>query len=173
VSYDIAVSIEVVGPGLGEEQIEGLVSRALASEGIEQGAALSVVLTGDATVHALNRDYRGVDRPTDVLSFGLSDLAPPAGAVSEDAGFVLPPDAGRQLGEVIVSHETAARQAGEHGRGLSHELAHLVVHGTLHLVGHDHAQPDDERLMRAREDEVLLACGFPPGTAGWSHAHDG
>ncbi|MCL6432529.1 MAG: rRNA maturation RNase YbeY [Anaerolineae bacterium] len=65
-----------------------------------------------------------------------------------------------------------ARQAAEHGRALDHELAHLVVHGVLHLLGHDHAEPEEEARMRAREDEVLHACGFPSGSAGWDDAHD-
>ncbi|MFN8558196.1 MAG: rRNA maturation RNase YbeY [Dehalococcoidia bacterium] len=86
--------------------------------------------------------------------------------------FVLPPDAGLPLGEVVVSLETAARQAAENGRDLRHELAHLVVHGVLHLLGHDHAEPAEELAMRAAEDAALAACGFPPGAAGWRYAHD-
>lgn len=173
-SYDISISFDVPRTELDAGRITGLVARALATEGIEDGTAVSVVLTDDPTVHALNREYRGVDRPTDVLSFGLSARAQPAeedGAAPDD--FVLPPAAGLQLGEVIVSVETAARQTAVHGRDPAHELAHLVVHGVLHLLGHDHAEPEEEAAMRAREDEVLTACGFPPGTAGWEHAHDG
>ncbi len=169
--YEITVSSEVAEPGLDEARIVALVSRALAAEDAPDGAAVGVLLTDDATVHALNRDYRGVDRPTDVLSFGLSEMAQPAGPEPEDAAFVLPPEAGVQLGEVIVSQETAARQAAAHGRAAAHELAHLIVHGVLHLLGHDHAEPAQERAMRAREDEVLTANGFPPGTAGWDDAH--
>lgn len=170
-TYEIAVSSEVDQPGLGEDALARLVGRALSMEGVAEGAAVSVVLTGDATVHELNRAYRGVDRPTDVLSFGLSEMALPSqeGPAPEADGFVLPPESGLQVGEVIVSQETAVRQAAAHGRALDHELAHLVVHGVLHLLGHDHAQPEQERVMRGREDAILTAEGFPPGTVGWSH----
>ena len=171
-AYDITLIIEVPEPALNEARIVALVSRALSAEGAAEGASVSVVLTDDMTVHALNRQYRGVDAPTDVLSFGLSEEAQPAGDAEPD-DFVLPPGAALQLGEVLVSHETAERQAAVHQREPAHELAHLIVHGTLHLLGHDHADPDDESRMRAREDEVLTACGFPLGTAGWDYAHGG
>jgi probable rRNA maturation factor len=168
-AYTVGVEYEVETPELDAARVRALVERALALEGVPEGAEVSVVFTDDATVHELNRRYRGVDRPTDVLSFGLSELARPAEGEATPAPFVLPPDVGLQLGEVVVSRDTALRQAGEHGRAPAHELAHLVVHGVLHLLGHDHAAPEEERRMRAREDEVLQACGFPPGTAGWSH----
>jgi probable rRNA maturation factor len=169
--YDISVSRDVDVPEIDDATVVALVERALSSEGVEAGAAASVAFTDDATVRALNRAYRGIDAATDVLSFGLTERAQPARADQPQAGFVLPPDAGPQLGEVIVSYDTAVRQAAAHGRTVAHELAHLVVHGVLHLLGHDHAAPDGEAAMRAREDEVLVARGFPPGTAGWRAAH--
>ncbi len=168
-AYAISVDDEVPTPEIGTDRVRALVERALALEGVPDGAEVGVVFTDDATVHDLNRRYRGVDRPTDVLSFGMSELARPAEQEALPVPFVLPPDAGLYLGEVIVSHDMALRQARAHGREPAHELAHLVVHGILHLLGHDHAAPEEERRMRAREDEVLQACGFPPGTAGWSH----
>lgn len=168
--HQIAVIRELDSPDLADAQVEALVAAVLNLEGAAAGAEVSVVFADDDAVHALNRDFRGVDAPTDVLSFGLSGLSAQAGEDgSQDDGFVLPPHSDEQLGEVIVSVETAARQAGEHGRTLAHELAHLIVHGTLHLLGHDHAQPEEEAVMRAQEDAALQACGFPPGTAGWSH----
>ena len=138
-----------------EAWMPALAALTLDSEGIEDGA-VSILVTDDATVHALNREYRGFDQPTDVLSFGLSELAKPA-IDDEEASpdFALPPDAGRQLGEVVISYETAARQAAEHGRTTDHELAHLLIHGILHLLGHDHFEPDEERHMRSREERLL------------------
>lgn len=170
-AYHIAFDSDPDAPALDETAVIGLVSNALALEQTADGAEVSVLFTDDAEVQALNRAYRGVDSPTDVLSFGLSGLAQPLDVEEAGAsdGFVLPPDSGLQLGEVVVSYETAERQAAVHARTLAHELAHLVVHGVLHLLGHDHAEPEEERVMRAREDEVLTASGFPPGTAGWSH----
>lgn len=164
--YTIAITCDQDLPDLDLTVVEALVSAALAAEGVEEGAEVGIVFTDDATIHRLNRGFRGVDQPTDVLSFGLSDRA----QSEEEGEFVMPPGSAHQLGEVIVSCETAARQATEHGRALSHEMAHLVVHGVLHLLGHDHTDPADEAAMRAREDEVLSACGFPSGAAGWRHA---
>lgn len=169
--FDITISHDISTPALSADQAARLVERTLAAEGVAAGAAVSVVFTDDATVHALNREYRGVDRPTDVLSFGLSD--DDAQGAPHDEGFLLPPGSAAQLGELAVSVETASRQAAVHHRTTAHELAHLVVHGVLHLLGHDHAEPAAEAAMRAREDAALVACGFPPGTAGWDHAHDG
>jgi probable rRNA maturation factor len=132
-----------------------LAERTLDSEGVVE-SAVSILVTDDETLHALNRDYRGYDQPTDVLSFGLSDLAKPAVDGEEPAPeFALPPEAGRQLGEVVISYETAVRQATEHDRTTDHELAHLLIHGVLHLLGHDHYEPDEERAMRSREAQLL------------------
>lgn len=130
-------------------------ARVLEVEGLKQ-SSLSVLVTSDDVVQGLNRDFRGYDEPTDVLSFGLSELAKPAvdDAASSD-GFILPPGAPLQLGEVVIAYPTAARQAAAHGRSVEHELAHLLIHGILHLLGYDHYDPEEERAMRAREDLTL------------------
>jgi len=108
---------------------------------------LGVVISDDATVRELNRRYLGVDEPTDVLSFGLSE--------KDDAPFALPPGETPSLGEVIISYPTAVRQAEEEGHSVEAEVAHLLVHGVLHLLGYDHVEAEDERIMRRREDEIL------------------
>ena len=138
-----------------ERWLPALAERVLQSEQIDE-AQLSVLITDDETVRELNRRYRGYDEPTDVLSFGLSELAKPAtdGEVAEP-GFVLPPNSNSQLGEVIVSLPTAQRQAREHDRPVDMELAHLLIHGILHLLGYDHYEPDEEREMRSREEKLL------------------
>lgn len=154
---------------------------------------LSLLLTDDATVRALNAQYRGLDETTDVLSFSAehpghwegddeppgsipdteSDSAPegvvggfslPDGAPGGGAeggigefvdGFVLPPGEPRPLGEVVISGPQAARQAAAAGRSVAGELRLLVVHGTLHLIGYDHAEPDETRLMQSLERAAL------------------
>ena len=128
-----------------QRPLTALARRVLAAEGVPSGAELSVVVTDDETVRELNRRFLGVDAPTDVLSFGLE---------AED-GFVTPPGSARQLGEIIISHPTAARQAGEAGHPLGEELAHLLVHGSLHLLGYDHESRADALWMRAREEALL------------------
>ncbi len=99
-----------------------------------EGREVSVLLTDDAEIHELNRGYRGVDRPTDVLAFAL-----------DEAGVV---DVG--LGDVVISVERARAQAKSRRTDLDRELELLAVHGTLHLLGYDHAEPGEARAMRNR-----------------------
>ena len=132
-----------------EEWLRGIAGRVLTAEGVSQ-AAVGVVVTGDAVVRDLNRRYRGEDAPTDVLSFVLNEGA---------AEFVLPPGESRRLGEVVVSLPTARRQAKQAGHSLERELALLIVHGLLHLLGYDHATGDEERVMRSREAALLTSLG--------------
>lgn len=103
-------------------------------------AEVSVLLTDDAEIHALNRDYRQKDRPTDVLAFALEE-----GEGGELDG---------PLGDVIISVECAARQARSRRVDLDHELELLAVHGTLHLLGYDHAEPEEARIMRNRTRQI-------------------
>jgi probable rRNA maturation factor len=134
--------------------VEPLALRVLDGEDVS-GSALSVLFTNDETVRELNREFRGYDESTDVLSFGLSELAKPAVDGEERGEFVLPPDSELPLGEIVISVPTAERQAAEHGRVRDHELAHLLIHGILHVLGYDHYEPDEERTMREREDAFL------------------
>lgn len=112
---------------------------------------VGVVITGDAEMLALNREYAGEDHATDVLSFSLR----------EGEEFVSPDELSR-LGEVVVSYETAQRQAAEGGHEVDEEIAHLLVHGVLHLLGYDHAEAEDESRMRNRERRVLGEWGITP-----------
>jgi probable rRNA maturation factor len=114
---------------------------------------LSLLITDDAMVRELNKTYRGVDRSTDVLSFALEA----DGRDGAATGFVMPPGEKVHLGEVIVSYPKAAKQAAERKHPVEDELALLVVHGVLHLLGYDHDNPDREREMRLLEQRVLSA----------------
>lgn len=109
---------------------------------------VSLTLTDDPRIHALNRDYRGKDAPTDVLSFSMSE-----------GEVVAPTPEGepRLLGDVIISLDTAARQAAEGGVTLQREVAWLVSHGVLHLLGFDHPDAKARAEMKRREDQVLQA----------------
>lgn len=118
----------------------------LAHEQVAGRGELSVVITDDEEVHDLNRRFRGVDAPTDVLAFG---------AESEDTTFVTAPDAPLLLGDVVISCPRAREQAVEAGHPLSAEIQLLVVHGVLHLLGYDHARPEEGALMWARQEEIL------------------
>lgn len=107
-------------------------------------AELSVTLVDDAAIEELNARYRGRPRPTDVLSFSLLE-----GPHAERRGAL--------LGDVVISLETAARQARRAGRSLDDEVLRLLIHGVLHLVGHDHEDAADARAMRAEERRVRRA----------------
>lgn len=135
------------GSAVSAAWVRSIARQVLAAERPDEAVEASVVITDDATVRKLNRRYLDRDEPTDVLSFGLTD--------AEDPSFPLPPDEPPQIGEVVIAHPTAVRQAEEEGRGIEDELAHLLVHGILHLLGYDHEDPEDERTMRERESQIL------------------
>jgi probable rRNA maturation factor len=123
--------------------------RVLKDEGVAGPYEVSFVFTDSQTVQRLNRDYRGVDQPTDVLAFYMR-----AGQEGDNS-FPLPPDRVTRLGEVIISYPQAAAQAVKQGHSTAKELALLIIHGILHLLGYDHEKPEDEVKMRAREKELL------------------
>lgn len=114
---------------------------------------MSVTVTGDEEIHALNRMYRGVDRPTDVLSFALQE--------GEEAQ--LPPDVPVQLGDVIVSYPYAERQAAELEHSVEMEMAWLVIHGTLQLLGYRHEDEEEAQHMESLETVALRSLGFRKG----------
>lgn len=121
----------------------------LAMENCDPAAEVSIVFVDDEYIQRLNREYRGVDAPTDVLSFALNEGEP------------MPEDEGEQLlGDVVISLPTAERQAVEYGHSLEREVAFLTVHGVLHLLGYDHQTEEERRLMREKEEAVLRSLGL-------------
>ena len=123
----------------------------LVAQGAGSGTEVGLVITGQERVRQLNRSYRGKDEPTDVLAFAM--LQEPFGG--DLAPFVLPPDGIKHLGEVIVSYPQAVIQAEEHRHSMKREIAVLIIHGVLHLLGYDHDKPEPEREMRAQEAQIL------------------
>ncbi len=128
-------------------------------------AQMSLLITDDATVHGLNAQFRGLDEVTDVLSFSAAHSGHWEGEAEppEDTGgfdFVMPPGEPSPLGEVIVSYPQAERQAEERGAPLEHELALLVIHGVLHLAGHDHLEPEKAALMQSKERTAMAALNI-------------
>jgi probable rRNA maturation factor len=137
-----------VEPALAQT-IEAAALAALRHEGVAAGE-LTVALVGGAEIARLNRAYRGVDAVTDVLSFGMEGSPAVAG----------PPGAPPYLGDIAICAERAAAQARDYGHSAAREFAFLTVHGVLHLLGHDHHEPAEERRMREREEAVLAEMGL-------------
>ena len=157
---------EPFGAEIDADWLEVVVRAGLMAAGIVGDTEVSLLITDDETVRALNAEYRGLDETTDVLSFSAEHPGHWEGdgdgpsEQAEDSDFVLPPGARQPLGEIIISWPQAQRQAIEHGVSPERELALLVVHGALHLVGHDHLEAEDTSRMQALEREALASLSF-------------
>jgi len=127
-------------------KLKSAVRRAIAQAGMAlstTGSELAIVLADDSTLRALNRDWRGIDAPTNVLAFPAKSAA---------SGY---------LGDVILAHETIAREARAEGKPLAHHVAHLAVHGFLHLLGYDHERQKDALEMERTERQILRRLAIP------------
>lgn len=153
-NYDISVEADVDPQGADVGALERLAAEVMAGESVGGHTGLTVLITADDEMQRLNLAFLGVDAPTDVLSFP-----------DEADDFIVGDDTEPYLGDIAIGIETAVRQAAEHGHSVDAELAHLLVHGILHLCGYDHETgPEDEARMRAREEHYLgdLAHVHPP-----------
>ena len=151
---DISVLIDVgFEECLEVSWLQSVVKHVLVAQGTGSGVELSLVIAGQERVQQLNRSYRGKDEPTDVLAFSMLPDEETSGA--ESPPFVTPPDGVLHLGEVIISYPQALIQAEEHHHSPKREVAILIIHGVLHLLGYEHDKPELERQMRAREVEIL------------------
>ncbi len=120
---------------------------------------IGITVIDDDFIHNLNLKYRNVDRPTDVLSFAMMD---PAYAADDDDLADFPENEDELLlGDIYISAETAVRQAEEYGHSLLREMVFLTVHGTLHILGYDHMEEDDRKLMREREEKMMALLDVP------------
>jgi len=162
----ICVSVRSLVPGFRPAlaRLREAAARLLAAEGCPAGV-VSLVFVGDRVMARLNAAFAGKSRTTDVLSFDLR----PAGSARRTGGpgtraFPALEGVAPTLGEVVVSVDRARAQARERGLPLREEVARLVVHGLLHLAGHDHQRPPERRRMRAREEAWLAA---ERGGRGW------
>lgn len=115
---------------------------------IKENYEVDVSLLDEESIHEINRDYRGVDRPTDVISFAFNDDKSSLGAINS-------PDFPKMLGEILICYPIARAQAEEYGHSLKRELAFLFLHGLLHLLGYDHMKKEDEEVMFALQDRIL------------------
>jgi probable rRNA maturation factor len=135
-----------------ETVIQRAISAAAEATDADSGdAELAVMLTDDAGIRTLNNNWRGIDKPTNVLSFPALQ---PTGPRGDD-------DAPRMLGDIAIAYETLRREADEEQKPFEHHLSHLAVHGFLHLVGYDHETDGEAEAMEALEREVLAQLGIP------------
>jgi probable rRNA maturation factor len=153
----VLISIDIMveaGSWPGEEHLAALAATAVDAALSETGAQskqpveLSLVFTDDARIKTLNAGWRGKDKPTNVLSFP---------AFPTKIGATLPP----MLGDIILAQETVAREAELEGKPLDHHIAHLVIHGLLHLIGHDHETDTEAEAMEALERRALARLAIP------------
>jgi len=139
-----------IDPGLNlpspPDLLERAAQEALAHHAVSSDADLTLVLTGDDRIRALNRDFLGRDAPTDVLSFPVDETDPETGR--------------RYLGDVVISLPRAVEQAAGRGHAVEAEVQLLAVHGVLHLLGHDHAEAEEKARMWAAQADVLERLGL-------------
>lgn len=153
VDLDISITASAWGDSVGDvfALAEAAVDAALARAGVTGAVEVSLLLTDDAEQRDLNRDHRGKDSSTNVLSF--------------PAGFV-PPAGPRPLGDISLALETVVREAGDQDKSVEDHLSHLLVHGTLHLLGCDHTDDVEAEEMEALEREILAGLGIADPYAG-------
>ena len=138
-----------------EPEAEAVIQRAVAvaAEVVDADtgeAEIAVMLTDDAGIRTLNSNWRGIDKPTNVLSFPALQVSPGG-----------PDDAPRMLGDIAIAYETTRKEADDEQKPFDHHLSHLAVHGFLHLIGYDHEKDDDAEAMETLEQEILAQLGIP------------
>ena len=150
----------------GEPDSEAVIQRAVAAaaESVDEDVAdaeVAVMLTDDAGIRTLNSNWRGIDKPTNVLSFP---------ALQPESEWK-PGDAPRMLGDIAIAYETMRREADEEQKPFDHHLSHLAVHGFLHLIGYDHENDGDAEEMEALETQILAHLGIPDPYADRAGTH--
>ena len=126
-------------------------------------AEVSVLLTDNDRIHELNREFRGIDRPTDVLSFPMCDYDTPGDFdwLGEHGDDCFHPESGELLlGDIVISVEKVREQAEAYGHSEKRELAFLVAHSMLHLFGYDHMEDEERKIMEAKQEEILKLKGY-------------
>ncbi|KMJ60171.1 rRNA maturation factor [Bacillus sp. LL01] len=136
------------------KDIKDLLIFAADKESIQSGAELSVTFVDDEKIQEINREYREKDRPTDVISFPMEEMGEGEIEIHYDE------EAPRMLGDIIISIQRAEVQAEEYGHSVKRELGFLALHGLLHLLGYDHENETDEKVMFDKQKEILDAYGL-------------
>lgn len=141
-----------------KDLIDKAIEKSLYLEGFKIDSEISVLLVDDERIREINREQRNIDKPTDVLSFPIVNIVegkinPGIGDYDMENGLIL-------LGDIVISLETAVKQAEEYGHSLERELAFLVTHGVFHLLGYDHQDREQEKRMMSKQESVLKSLGL-------------
>lgn len=151
-AYDFSFDPQKIGEQVAECVLE--------YEGCPYEASVSLLITDDAGIHEMNRQFRGMDKPTDVLSFPNISYEKPGDFSSVEQMFAdcFEPDTGvLNLGDIVISGERVLAQAEEYGHGVKREFAFLVAHSMLHLCGYDHMEPGEAKMMEQKQEQALTA----------------
>lgn len=140
--------------------LQRVMEQVLADEGIEMEVTVGVTLVEPARIQEINRDFRRVDRVTDVLSFPMIDGMLAEASPAALLGCVDPETGALELGDLVICPDRAAEQAQEYGHSLQRELGYLCAHGMLHLLGYDHEDEDERAVMRQKEEKALAALSL-------------
>ena len=139
-----------------QQLIESLLQYAAKAEGITDECELSVTFVDNEAIRQINREYRGKDAPTDVISFAMEEMG-------EDEIEIVGADMPRMLGDIIISVDRTKEQAEEYGHSFQRELGFLALHGFLHLLGYDHIEKEDEIVMFTKQKDILERYGLSRG----------
>lgn len=142
-----------------EQRLTQTIHTALSVQEVELPCEINVLLTDDPGIQAINQEMRGLDKPTDVLSFPMFSLTPGSPPKKEDKELLDPASKLLPLGDMVLSLQRAEAQGEEYGHGFFREVTYLTVHSVLHLLGYDHLDEGEEKaLMRSREKEIMKQC---------------
>lgn len=146
-----------------EEIVNKVIEKALEQEKCPYEASVAVLLTDNEGIHAMNKEYRKIDRPTDVLSFPNVDYEEPAdfSGIEDAIEDYFDPETGELcLGDIVISIDKVYEQAKEYGHAPLREFAFLVAHSILHLLGYDHMEAEEAKVMETKQEEILTSLGI-------------
>ena len=146
-----------------EEIVNKVIEKALEQEKCPYEASVAVLLTDNEGIHAMNKEYRNIDRPTDVLSFPNVDYEEPAdfSGIEDAIEDYFDPETGELcLGDIVISIDKVYEQAKEYGHAPLREFAFLVAHSILHLLGYDHMEAEEAKVMETKQEEILTSLGI-------------
>ena len=146
-----------------EEVIKSVINKTLKTENCPYETEINVLLTGNGEIHTANKEFRGIDRPTDVLSFPMVDYEFPSdfSCVDKNPESYLNPETDELLlGDIMISVDKVYEQANEYGHSRKREFAFLIAHSMLHLLGYDHIDEEERKVMEEKQEAILDALGI-------------